>query len=121
MSYSGSTAGSTLANPPRKIVEGIAALPNSTGLTTAPAVPGGQGGALWVYNSTNKTTDLTEANFFSDGYYLGMRPGDIVMGCWFTSAGSSVVTYQGVITGVSTAGASLSTGALMTSTMATSA
>lgn len=116
MAYSGSTAGSTLANPPRKLVEGIAALPNTTGLSTAPRVPGGQGGALWVYNSTNLTTDLVAANFFSDGYYLGMRPGDIVMGCQFTSAGSSVITYHGVITGVSTSGASMTTGSVMTST-----
>ena len=114
MAYSGSTAPSSVANPPRKLVEGVASLRGTTGLTTDPSgVPGGQGGALWVYNSTNQTTDLTVSNFFSDGYYLGMRPGDIVMGCWFTSAGSSVVSYQGTITGVSTSGATL--GAMITS------
>lgn len=116
MAYSGSTAGSTLANPPRKVVDGIAGNAGTTGLTTAPGNAGGQGGALWVYSSTNLTTDLTASNFFSDGKSLGMRPGDIVIGVQFSSAGSSVQTFIGAITGVSSNGASLSTGSLMTST-----
>lgn len=118
MAYSGSTAGSTSANPPRKLMDGIAANQGTTGLTTAPNVPGGQGGAIWVYTSTNLTTDLVASGFFTDGKSLGMRPGDIVMGSQFSSAGSSVTTFMGVITGVSTSGASLSTGSLMTSTFA---
>ena len=116
MAYSGTTAASTLANPPRKVIDGLAQIPNTTGLSTAPSAPGGQGGALWYYASTNLTTDLTASNFFSDGWYLGMRPGDAVMGVQFSSAGSSVTTFFGAITGVSTSGASLSTGSLMTST-----
>lgn len=118
MAYSGSTAATTLANPPRKVVEGVAGLAGTTGLTTAPGAPGAQGGALWVYSSTNATTDLVASNFFSDGRNLGMRPGDIVIGVQFTSAGSSVQTFIGAITGVSTSGASLSTGSLITSTFA---
>ena len=116
MAYSGSTAATTLANPPRKLIEGIAGMVGTTGLTTAPASPGGQGGALWFYSSTNATTDIVASNFFTDGKALGMRPGDMVIGVQFTSAGSSVVTFQGAITGVSTNGASLSTGSLITST-----
>lgn len=116
MAYSGSTAATTLANPPRKLIEGIAGMVGTTGLTTAPASPGGQGGALWYYSSTNATTDIVASNFFTDGKALGMRPGDMVIGVQFTSAGSSVITFQGAITGVSTSGASLSTGSLITST-----
>lgn len=116
MAYSGSTAGSTSANPPRKLIDGIASNQGTTGLTTAPNVPGGQGGALWVYTSTNLTTDLVASGFFSDGKSLGMRPGDVVIGAQFSSAGSSVTSFIGVITGVSTSGASLSTGSVMTST-----
>lgn len=116
MAYSGSTAATSLANPPRKIVEGIAGLPGTTGLTTVPGAPGAQGGAVWVYCSTNATTDIVASNFFTDGKYLGMRPGDIVIGSQFSSAGSSVTSFLGVITGVSTSGASLSTGSVMTST-----
>lgn len=117
MAYSGTTAATSLSNPPRRLIGGTGQITNSTGLTTAPtAAPGGQGGAVWVYTSTNLTTDLTASNFFSDGYYLGMRPGDLVMGSQFSSAGSSVTTFWGAITGVSTSGASLSTGSLVTST-----
>lgn len=116
MAYSGTTAATSVNNPPRKVTEGIAGNVGTTGLTTTPAAPGAQGGALWVYSSTNSTTDLTASNFFSDGKTLGMRPGDIVIGIQFTSAGSSVTSFIGAITGVSTSGASLSTGSLMTST-----
>lgn len=115
MAYSGSTAGSTSANPPRLVVGPMTALPATTGLSTAPANLS-QGGALWAYTSTNLTTDLTASNFFSDGYYIGMKPGDLVIGAQFSSAGSSVTTFIGAITGVSTSGASLSTGSLITST-----
>lgn len=120
MAYSGTTAATSLANPPRQLLTaGFNALPGSTGLSTAPASPNGQGGALWFYSSTNLTTDLTASGFFSDGKNLGMRPGDMVMGVQFTSAGSSVTTFYGAITAITTAGAaSLSTGSLMTSTFA---
>lgn len=120
MAYSGTTAASSLANPPRSVLAaGFNALPASTGLSSAPAAPNGQGGGLWYYSSTNLTTDLVAAGFFSDGKALGMRPGDMVMGCQFTSAGSSVTTFWGAVTSISTAGAaSLSTGSLITSTFA---
>lgn len=116
MAYSGTTAATSLANPPRKLVEGIYGNQGTTGLSTAPGAPGAQGGALWFYCSTNLTTDLTASNFFTDGKTLGMRPGDVVFGMQFSSAGSSVQTFMGAITGVSSSGASLSTGSLMTST-----
>lgn len=117
MAYSGSTAGTTSANPPRLIFAGMSNTPQTTGLTTAPSAPNGQGGALWYYNSTNTTTECQASNFFSDGYYLGMRPGDVVFGVSFTSAGSTVTMWMGAVTGVSTSGASLSTGSVMSSSM----
>ena len=116
MSYSGSTASSSVANPPAKVTQGIAAYDrSSTALSTA--IPGvKQGASLWLYNSTNKTTDMTVANFFSDAYDIGIRPGDIVMGIQYSSAASSGVLFFGGITGVSTSGAALSTGCTITST-----
>lgn len=130
MSYYGTTQASSLANPPRQLIAPLAsnaALIGSTeylstqGSTASnnPNGPGGGGGALWFYTSTNLTTDLAaSANqpFFTDGFYLGMRAGDIVMGSQYTSLGSSVITFTGSIASVSTAGASLSTGSFMTST-----
>jgi hypothetical protein len=127
MSYFGTTQLSSVANPPRLLVSPFAtnpALAGSTeflstqGSTAAnnPNGPGGGGGGVWFYSSTNLTTDLTATNFFSDGFYIGMRAGDMVMGNSFSSLGSSVQSWWGSIVSVSTAGASLSTGSLVTST-----
>ncbi len=127
MSYFGTTQSSSVANPAVEIAGQMArnpALSGSTmflstqGSTAAnnPNAPGGGGGGLWKYVSSNLTTDLVAANFFSDGFYLGMKPGDIVIGAQFSSLASSVTTFIGAIVSVSTAGASLSTGSLITST-----
>lgn len=127
MAYFGSTQASSIANPPRQLVAPFAVNPAIAGSTEFLSTqgstaannangPGGGGGGLWFYSSTNLTTDLTVANFFSDAFYLGMRAGDVVQGVQFTSLGSSVITFLGAINSVSTAGASLSTGSLMTST-----
>lgn len=126
MAYFGTTAASSVSNPPRQLIEpygnnvvvaGSTAFLSTQGSTAAYAnAPGGCGGALWYYASTNATTDLTSANFFSDAFYIGMRPGDLVQGAQFTSAGSSVTTFLGAIGSVTTAGAALSTGSLITST-----
>lgn len=127
MSYYGTTQLSSVANPPRQLVAPFACNPaiagsteflSTQGSTAAnnPNAAGGGGGGLWFYASTNLTTDLTATNFFSDGFYLGMRAGDVVQGVSFTSLGSSVQVFMGAIVSVSTAGASLSSGSLMTST-----
>lgn len=107
MAYSGSTAATP--NPPILIASGLGIGRGSSALT-------GQNKQVWLYNSTNLTTDITAANFFSDGWYLGMRPGDLVMGTQYTSAGSSVISFMGSIASVTTAGAALSTGGTFTST-----
>lgn len=108
MSYSGSTAASP--NP---------AICVSGAMTRGSTVLTGNSKQLWMYNSTNLTTDLTAAGFFSDGVALGMRPGDLVIGTQYTSAGSSVISFTSVVASVTTGGAaSLSTGGTMTSTFA---
>lgn len=118
MAYSGSTAASSVANPPRAMIQSVGGSVNTTGLTTAPNAPGAQGGGLWFYSSTDPVATVLGTDYFSDGKNLGMKPGDVVIGVSFTSAGSSVITYMGAITGVSTSGASLSTGSVYTSTFA---
>jgi hypothetical protein len=109
MSYSGATAASSVANPPIQIARGL-------GGTILGSTTTGGGTGLWFYSSTNLTTDLTASNFFSDAYYIGMKQGDLVIGTQYTSAGSSTISFQGVVGAVSTSGASLSTGGTMTST-----
>ncbi len=127
MAYFGTTQLSSVANPARQLVAPFATNPALVGstmfLTTQgstasnnPNAPGGAGGGLWFYASTNLTTDITATNFFSDGFYLGMRAGDVVIGAQFSSLGSTVQSFLGVIVSVSTAGASLSTGSLISST-----
>ena len=119
MAYYGSTASSTLANPPRLLIQSLTRTAGTTGLTTAPSAPNSQGGSLWYYCSTNLSTDVLASGFFSDGEVLGMAPGDIVLNVQFSSAGSSVQTMFGAITAITTAGAaSMSTGGTFTSTFA---
>lgn len=108
MAYAGATAASSLTNPPMRIAGGLGGInENST------ATGGGRG--VWLYNSSHSTTQMTDSNFFSDAYYLGMKQGDIVMGV--NSTGSSAAVYMGAVGAVTTAGAALaSTGGILSST-----
>ena len=106
------------ANPPVLLVGANLATydPDATALSTD--VPGGkQGMRIWGYSSTNPTATVQGSGFFSNARQLGMQPGDLLFGCYYSSAGSSIVSYGGFISAVSTAGAAnLSTGGTFTST-----
>ena len=115
MSYSGTTA--TTPNPPQAISQPLTRGSTSTQLLSA------NKRNVWLYSSSNLSTDLTAAGFFSDAQALGMRFGDIVLGTQFDAAtsGSSQVVFVGTLGALTTAGAAaLTTGGLMTSTRATS-
>jgi len=108
MAYSGSTAASSLANPPVRIGGAMTNACNT--LST-----GGSGAQLWLYNSSHSSTQLTDANFFTDAYYLGMKKGDVLMFCG--STGSSAAVGMGILGAVTTDGAALSsTGGIVSST-----
>jgi phage baseplate assembly protein gpV len=78
-----------------------------------PSSVGGQG--LWLYNTTESSTDLITANFFTDAFYIGMKQGDLIMGA--ATTGSSVSIYVGVIGAVTTAGGAIaSSGGHLSST-----
>lgn len=112
MAYSGSTAASTVANPPNQISSALVGRITNSSTATV-----GGGAKVWLYSSTNLTTDMTAANFFTDAYYIGMNQGDVVMGAQASSAGSTTqIAYLGVLGAVTTSGAALSTGGTMTST-----
>jgi hypothetical protein len=114
MSYSGSTASSSVANPASRISHGLLAQTNNVGSTSV-----ANGGAFWSYNSTNLTTDMTASNFFTDAQNLGMRNGDILISATYsTESSTGHILVLGIITGVSTSGANLSTGGTITSTFA---
>jgi len=122
MAYLGSTQSSSLANPPRCIVPRFAGVPASTQLSTGVPSDGTrsayntQGGAVWLYASSHGSTEVQDTNFFTDAWYLGIRPGDLLFGYQWTTLGSSIVMYAGVFRSVSTAGANLTTGGTITST-----
>ena len=120
MSYSGSTAGSTLANPPLLISSGMARRVLNNGSTII-GTAGGSGAQLWLYTSTNSATEASSGTnsgaFFSDAYALGMRNGDVVMMIGATAA-TTVGFAIGVVQGITSTGAGgyISTGSQVSST-----
>lgn len=107
MGYVGTTAASSVQNPPIQIARGLAGGVLGSSL---------QGTGVWFYSSTDLSSVASTANYFTDGLYLGMRQGDMVLGVHQSSPGSTVAfAYQGVITNASTLGCNLSTAATQTS------
>jgi hypothetical protein len=101
MAYSGSTAASSVANPPRCLFAGMWGQ-RSTSVIGSSKV---RGQNVWLYNTTDSCTDLVTASYFSDGFYLGMKEGDLILGSFTT--GSTVSAYLGVIGPVTTAGCAI--------------
>lgn len=99
MAYNGTTAASSVANPPVRLWGTLMG-----GLNTASTV--GTGGGAWLYQSTNGTTELISTTFFTDAYYLGMKQGDLVF--YAGSTGSSAYCGFGILGAVTTSGAGLS-------------
>jgi hypothetical protein len=124
MAYSGTTAVATAQNIPVKVTwGGIAAGGFSTGITTGSSGAGyfnpnsgpatKQANNVWLYNTTDLTTQMsTGFTYFTDGFNLGMRPGDLLIGtCGLSSAAGT--PYVKTITYVSTAGVGISTGSVI--------
>ena len=129
MAYYSSTEASTLANPWRLTAGGglhtmsRAASSISSGMvvptSTAIDMPASQGANFWSLVSTNLTTDFNAgtAKTVTDGYNLGMRPGDVCFGVGMTSNGSSGLLAIMVVASVnSTAGTAVLSSAAITST-----
>lgn len=115
MAYSGSTAASSVANPPRLLVGQLAQLPGTTGWSTSITQQRSVGGNIWYYGSTHTSTEIQSSTFFTDGWYLGMRAGDVLFAAHFTTAGSTMTFTSGLITHASTSGCGPSTGSVVTS------
>lgn len=117
LSYSGTTAGSTLANPPVLLAAAIGGRANwVTSGSTAAVNTYGSGAKLWFYTSTNVAGDMVALNSIGDGVSLGMTLGDILIGV-ITSAGSTAALfYMGaLVTSGGATGFSLSSGYLCSS------
>ena len=62
----------------------------------------GGGNALWIYVHTDVHTDVDAADYFSNGYDLGMRVGDIV---FVSKSDATIGTTIHYVTTVTTDGA----------------
>lgn len=112
MAYRGSTELSSVANPPRAVGGANMWGKRATGVISSTKVSGQN---LWLYNTTDGSSELISTTYFTDAQSLGMRQGDLVMGSIDT--GSTVSVYVGVVGVVSTLGAGLgSTGGVLSST-----
>lgn len=119
MAYLGSTQASSAVNPPRLLAGGFHSRPGATGLLGILTTNQNQqavGGNLWTYTSTNTSTELEASLFISDGWALGMRPGDVVMSVSYTSGSTHTLSFN-VVTNASTSGVTLSTGSRISSSM----
>lgn len=119
-SYYGTTAGSTLRNPPLVLYSVMGGqIPQPGDLVVTGASPASQvGGKVWFYSSTNAPADMVTAQGIIDGGRLGMRNGDVLIGVcvssFITSSGQgNAYPYMGVLvsseSSVSTAGYRLAT------------
>jgi len=100
MSYQGTTA--SQPNPPRCVMGANIWGQRSTATLTSSAITGQN---VWLYNTTDGTTELISTTYFTDAQRLGMKEGDIVFGA--VATGSSIHMYGGVIGVVTTAGAGI--------------
>lgn len=112
MSYVGTTAASSVANPPNRIDNALLSQRNIRESTSV-----AEGGSIWAYTSSNLTTDTASSSFFSDAGKLGMRNGDVVISASHSTEGStSYILVIGMVTFDSTSAAHLSTQGTITST-----
>lgn len=107
MAYRGTTAGSSVSNVPFRIAGG------QWGARSTDVLPSSVGGqSLWFYNTTDGSSEIIAATYFTDGFYLGMKQGDVILGA--ATTGSSVSVYFGVISAVTTDGCGIaSTGGMV--------
>ena len=104
MAYSGSTAGSTVANPPALVSSWLAGSTN-TGSTLLTAYN------QWMYVSTHTQAEAAAAGFITDAQDLGMGLGDSVL----VHGATTYVISHHVVNAVSSTGATLSAGLLVSS------
>ena len=106
VTYNGTTAGTTSANPPV-----VVAQPMSGSFNNAPSLTGGR---IWRYNSTNYSTDISNGGTASitDAKALGMEAGDLILGVTSTAASTVPFIWLGTVISVTTSGAYISTNVL---------
>ena len=103
MAYYGTTAASTDRNFPVNLLSAIGGGPKNTyagvlSPTTAQSTASYVGGmGLWYYRSSDSSTLVQTAGYFTDGLALGMKTGDVMFCVHQTSYGTSPDFSIGVI------------------------
>jgi hypothetical protein len=116
MAYYGTTAASTDRNPPINLLTVIGGPQNTYAKvlspTTAQSTASYVGGCgLWYYRSSDSSTLVQTAGYFTDGLGLGMKTGDVMLCVHQSSYGTSPDLSVGVIvTTASTAGFNMAIG-----------
>lgn len=106
------------SNPPRLIQGPLFRRPD----LLATATDGGNvlakyGPQFWIYTSTDVSTVVDADGFFSNGYNLGMRTGDIVWVTEMTSGGATrLTTIHAVNRATATGGVDLQDGTTVAKT-----
>lgn len=87
------------ANRPYLIVPAVA---GGFGGTILASVPGSSdcGGNVWAYRSSDAPATVAGANYFTDGFKLGMRKGDILFMSQFSTAMALSAFALGAISSV---------------------
>ena len=101
LTYNGTTAGSTLANPPVLMKSAVgghvqyATTGSTAGVSNLPV--GASGAKIWFYSSSNAASECAGTGAFNDGVALGMTIGDILLGVTTTAASTAPIFYAGVL------------------------
>lgn len=121
MAYSGSTAATSVANPPICITgaglsPSLNASANVLGSSLQTTTPYVGGNSIWRYTSSDASTLLQGVGYFTDGLALGMKIGDVLINVRQSSLGTSPSVVMGVlVTTDSTAGFNLALGGVIAS------
>jgi hypothetical protein len=72
---------------------------------------------LWLYRSTDRSSDIDDSGYFSNGHELGMRKGDILVASHVSSHGSTTIAgIFAFVSDVSTSGATVIASTVVSST-----
>ena len=123
MAYLGTTAASTVSNPPIRVFGGIGAGADAhiTGGSTMYVSGQGTGRNFgqqgWMYHTTDITSAVLASGYFTDALGLGVRPGDLF---FFVQQATSVPSSQmlrlNVVSQVTSNGAAFSTATFISGT-----
>ena len=90
-------------NRPFLIVPAVAGGFGNFSTSVSGAVAGGSsdvGGNVWAYRSTDASATVAGANYFTDGFKMGMRKGDIVLITQFSTASAVSAFAVAVVSSV---------------------